>query len=195
MTITMSKITTPIAEYSKMSSKLRGGELSSPADGLASFAEGFFERSGVSFEVVRGRCGDSGTVVVVCGSRSDICEGFPVTWSTCEGAVEVIGGGREGIVGGGVLSKFDVCSTTGSDTVTAGDWELVVAVGNLVVSSVSPGIDIVVAGRVVEGALEAVVGEGFVGSVVKTSRSTHVDVRDICTLCFSQFVRVLEIAY
>ena len=81
---------------------------------------------------------------------------------------------------------------------TAGDLELVVAVGNLVVlAAVSPGIDIVVAGRIVEGALEAVVGDdgGFVGSVFKTSRSTHVDVRDNCTSCFSQFFRVLEIAY
>ena len=42
--------------------------------------------------------------MVVCGSRSDVCGGFPVTWATCEGDVEVTGGvDREGVVGGDVL--------------------------------------------------------------------------------------------
>jgi alpha-D-ribose 1-methylphosphonate 5-triphosphate synthase subunit PhnL len=45
--------------------------------------------------------------------------------------------------------------------------------------------------------LEVVIGnEGkCVDSVIEESRSTHVAVRDSCICCFSQFLRVLEIAY
>jgi hypothetical protein len=45
--------------------------------------------------------------------------------------------------------------------------------------------------------LEVVVGdEGkCVDSGVEESTSTHVAVRDNCTCCFSQFLRVLEIVY
>lgn len=68
-----------------------------------------------------------------------------------------------------------------------GDWELAVAMENLVVSVVSSGID----------AFEVAMGdEGeFVDCVVGESGSTHVAVCDDCTCCFSQFLRVLEIAY
>ena len=214
----MSKTTTPIAEYSKISSKSKGGGLSSLVDVLASFAEGFLGNSmgSVDSEVVRGRrAGD--LEVVVCESRSrpvNVCTEEAVvcescgdsefkcvvgTLSICEDGLEVIGGGREGVVGGDALSKLDVCGTTvtGSDIVVTGEWELVATVGILAISVVSSEMDIVVAGRVVEEGRKAVVGDGgeAVDSVVDKSRSTHVSVRDNCTFCLSQFLRVFEIAY
>jgi hypothetical protein len=125
MTIKMSKIATPIAEYSKISSKFKGG-VSSPVGMLASFAEGFLEKcSGVFIDskAVRGGCSDS--EVIVCGSESDVCSEAVVNescgggervfgaLSPCEGGFEAgIGRGREGVVGGDSLSKLDVCDTT-----------------------------------------------------------------------------------
>ena len=87
MTIIMSKITTPIAEYSKISSKLKGGE-PSLVDVLASFAEGLLEKSGKSVEVVRGRDDDSEVVVV--RSRSGVRIEAVVNES-CVGNEKVVG--------------------------------------------------------------------------------------------------------
>jgi hypothetical protein len=128
MTIMMSKIATTIAEYSKISSKFKGG-VSSLVGMLASFAEGFLGKSsGVSVDSkpVRGGCSDS--KVVVCGPEPNVCT-EAVASESCEGSERVvgsalspceggpgvearIGGGREGVVGGDILSKLDVCGTT-----------------------------------------------------------------------------------
>ena len=95
MTIIMSKITTLIAEYNKISSKLKGGE-PSPVDVLASFAEALLEKSGVlSVGVVRERDDDSEVVVGKSTSRSDVC---------IEAVVSESCGGSEGVVG--TLSTF-----------------------------------------------------------------------------------------
>ena len=92
MTIIMSKITTPIAEYNKISSKLKGGE-ASPVDVLASFAEALLEKSGVlSVGVVRER---DEVVVGKSTSRSGVC---------IEAVVSESCGGSEGVVG--TLSTF-----------------------------------------------------------------------------------------
>ena len=64
MTIIISTITTPIAKYSKISSKLKNGE-SSLVDVSATFAERLLEESGISVEaVLRGSRGGDSKVVV-----------------------------------------------------------------------------------------------------------------------------------
>ena len=80
---------------------------------LASFAEGFLGKSGVSLDsvAVRGGCDDSEEVV--CVSRFGVCAEAvdSVSRGGGERVVEVMGGGREGVVGGDTLSKLDVCVT------------------------------------------------------------------------------------
>ena len=73
------------------------------------------------------------------------------------------------MVGGDTLSKLDVCGTTRLDIVVIGDWELVVVIGNMIVSVVSSEMDVVVGRRVVEGAVGVVVRDdgGFVGSIIE----------------------------
>ena len=101
------------------------------------------------------------------------------------------------MVGSDVRSEVVIRGAAVLDVVTVvvGGWELVV----VIVSVVSTGIDVAVGGRivVVEGDLEIVVGSegGVVNLAIEKLRSTHVAVREDCTLCLSQFLRSLEIAY